>query len=99
MEYGATIVQSASVMERMINDLLDYTRTRLGAGMPVHPTSMDLASLCRDLIHEYRTANPGREIKFSTVGDVQGCGITIASAKRFPTCSAMPSSTVRPIFP
>lgn len=72
VECGATIVQSASVMERMINDLLDYTRTRLGTGMPVHPTPMDLAALCRNLTHEYRTANPGREITFRTVGDVNG---------------------------
>ncbi len=34
VECGDTIIRSASVMDRMINDLLDYTRTRLGAGCP-----------------------------------------------------------------
>lgn len=34
---GQQITRSVSVMERMINDLLDYTRTRLGTGMPVKP--------------------------------------------------------------
>jgi signal transduction histidine kinase len=40
--------------------------------MPVDPTPMDLAALCRDLIREHRSANPGREIAFRTVGDVNG---------------------------
>ena len=39
------ISRSVSVMERMISDLLDYTRTRLGAGMPVKPAPLDLAGL------------------------------------------------------
>lgn len=72
VECGVTIVESASVMERMINDLLDYTRTRLGTGMPVDPTPMDLAALCRDLIREHRTANPGREIMFRSEGEMNG---------------------------
>jgi signal transduction histidine kinase len=72
VECGATISKSATVMERMINDLLDYTRTRLGAGMPVKPAPMDLADLGRELIAEFRSAHPDREIGFRTVGDLNG---------------------------
>ncbi len=72
VECGDTIIRSASVMDRMINDLLDYTRTRLGAGMPVNPAPMDLAVLGRDLITEFRAAHPQRELVFRSDGDLQG---------------------------
>lgn len=72
VECGAMIANSASVMERMINDLLDYTRTRLGAGMPVKPIPVDLAAIGRELIAEFRTAHPNREIVFRSDGDLNG---------------------------
>ncbi len=71
-ECGVTISRSATVMERMINDLLDYTRTRLGAGMPVKPAPMDMAALGRELFAEFRTAHPDREIAFRKIGDLNG---------------------------
>ncbi len=69
---GLTIAHSASVMERMIRDLLDYTRTRLGAGMPVKPASMDLAALGGELIAEFCAAHPNRKIEFRIDGDLNG---------------------------
>jgi signal transduction histidine kinase len=62
------ISTSAAVMARMIGDLLDYTRTRLGAGMPVSPAPTDLCSLCRAIYDEYRTAHPARVIRFHCDG-------------------------------
>jgi signal transduction histidine kinase len=72
LECGVKIARSASVMDRMISDLLDYTRTRLGAGMPVKPSAMDLDVLGRELIAEYRAAFPRREIALQTTGDLHG---------------------------
>jgi len=72
LECGKRISRSATVMERMISDLLDYTRTRLGAGMPVKPGPLDLAALSGELIAEYRAAHPDREIEFRIDGDVNG---------------------------
>jgi len=66
------ITRSVSVMERMISDLLDYTRTRLGAGMPVKPTPLDLTALANELIAEFRAAHPDRAIDFRTDGDLTG---------------------------
>ena len=68
----AQITTNAGVMGRMISDLLDYTRTRLGAGMPVSPVRMDLGPLCRQLFHEYRTAHPSRDIRLKLEGDTAG---------------------------
>lgn len=72
LECGARIARGASVMERMINDLLDYTRTRLGMGMPVKPAPMDLGPLGTELVAEFRAANPNRSIEFRTDGDLKG---------------------------
>jgi len=72
LECGLTIAHSATVMERMISDLLDYTRTRLGAGMPVKPAPMDLTVLGGELIAEFRAAHPDREIEFRSDGDLNG---------------------------
>jgi len=69
---AAQISTSAQVMARMIGDLLDYTRTRLGAGMPVSPQPMDLGRLCREVFDEFRTAHPSRVIRFEAEGDAQG---------------------------
>jgi signal transduction histidine kinase len=69
---ASQISTNAKVMARMIADLLDYTRTRLGAGMPVSPASMDLNSLCRELHNEFRTAHPSRVIRFHSDGEQIG---------------------------
>ena len=69
---ASQISTNAAVMARMISDLLDYTRTRLGAGMPVSPAAMDLGSLCRAVFDEYRTAHPDRVIRFHSRGDLRG---------------------------
>jgi len=69
---AAQIATSAQVMARMIGDLLDYTRTRLGAGMPVSPQPMDLGRLCREVFDEFRTAHPSRVIRFEAEGDARG---------------------------
>lgn len=72
LEVVSQISTNADVMARMISDLLDYTRTRLGAGMPVSPKMMDLGELCLTLYNEYRTAHPNRRLVFKTEGDLCG---------------------------
>ncbi|HEX8255744.1 MAG TPA: HAMP domain-containing sensor histidine kinase [Thermoanaerobaculia bacterium] len=62
----------ADVMTGMIHDLLDFTRTRLGGGMPVSATSVDLQDLCRDVLEEFRAAHSNRTVNFDSVGDTTG---------------------------
>ncbi len=72
IECGIQISQSAYAMDRMISDLLDYTRTRLGAGMPVNPAPLDLAALGQELFVEFQAAHPTRDIQFRATGDLSG---------------------------
>jgi hypothetical protein len=72
LECSRQITRSVTVMEHMIRDLFDYTRTRLGAGMPVKPAPFNLAKLGRELFDEFRTAHPKREIQYHPDGDLNG---------------------------
>ena len=49
---ASRILRSGTRMDRMISDLLDFTRARLGAGIPVVLADMDLETLCRQTIDE-----------------------------------------------
>jgi signal transduction histidine kinase len=62
----------AKVMTVMIHDLLDFTRTRLGGGMPVSATRTDLQDLCRDVLDEFRATHPHRPLRLESFGDTSG---------------------------
>lgn len=55
------IQTSAKEMGAMIRDLLDYTRTQLGKGIPVHAKQCAIAPICRDALDEVRAAHPQRQ--------------------------------------
>jgi signal transduction histidine kinase len=63
---------SAGRMGRIIADLLSYTRTRLGSGIPIQPRESDLGELVRRVVDELRAANPDREIRVVADGDLAG---------------------------
>ena len=54
---------SAGRMGRIIADLLSYTRTRLGTGIPIHRGGADLRVVVGRVVDELRAANPDREIR------------------------------------
>src|SRR5688572_22644792 len=56
-EFASKISTGVAAMTRMISDLLDYTRTRLGAGMPVDRAPMDLGVLCTEVVAEFESSN------------------------------------------
>jgi signal transduction histidine kinase len=66
------ILSSAERMTRMIADLLDFTRSRLGGGFPIHTRRMNLRELCEAVIEELELAYPERSIEFEARGDAWG---------------------------
>lgn len=66
------IFSSAERMKRMISDLLDLTRTRLGSGIPVTATSTDLAAVCKQAISELEAIHPECELRFRATGNLRG---------------------------
>lgn len=53
---------SAGRMGRIIADLLSYTRTRLGSGIPINRSGADLRAVVQRVVDELRAGNPDREI-------------------------------------
>ncbi|WP_375769525.1 PAS domain S-box protein [Archangium gephyra] len=57
------IANSADTMGRMVSDLLDFTRGRLGGGIPLERTGNDLVRLCREVIDEFSVTHPSSDIR------------------------------------
>ncbi len=54
-------------MTRMIMQLLDLTRARLGGGLPIESTPVDLRDICKTVVEEFDAA-----IRLEISGDVTG---------------------------
>lgn len=63
------IVRSAGRMERMIAQLLDLTRLRVGQGIPVRPGAVDLGALAEDAVEHVQGTTPGIEVALEVAGD------------------------------
>ena len=66
------MVQSSRAMGRMIGDLLDLTRARLGGGIPVSRQACDLATIARHALDECVSTNPAQPVRFEAEGDTTG---------------------------
>ncbi|MDP9149156.1 MAG: PAS domain-containing sensor histidine kinase [Myxococcota bacterium] len=53
---------SSRRMSRMIEQILDLTRSRLSGGLDIHPAPMDLCAMLSGVVDELRTANPSRTV-------------------------------------
>jgi signal transduction histidine kinase len=65
------IRRSGLRMERMIGQLVDFTRARLGGGFELHRNSTDMAEVCSNVVEELRIAS-SVELELTTEGDVRG---------------------------
>ena len=61
------IINSSERMGRLIVQLLDLTRARLGGGFPIEPKPTDLREVCRIVAQEFNPA-----IQLEVEGDVTG---------------------------
>jgi signal transduction histidine kinase len=70
-----TVLRIQSSVERairLVGDLLDFTRARLGGGIPVEPGPADLHALTREVVEEVEAAHPGRVVQARGEGDARG---------------------------
>ncbi|HEX8439743.1 sensor histidine kinase, partial [Archangium sp.] len=66
------IRNSAARMARMLSDILDFARTSMGGGLPVHRTWVSLHDISRTMLEEIQVANPDRRLELEVRGDGQG---------------------------
>ena len=68
----ARTASSSRRMHQMVEDLLDFTRTRFGDSIPIVRTDMDLRRTVIDLAAELGTRYPECSIQVETRGDLRG---------------------------
>ena len=67
---AARIKRASRGMSRLITDLLEYTRTRLGAGIPVDRSDCDLGPVCEAALEDIRAGNPQQQFVQRMSGDL-----------------------------
>jgi signal transduction histidine kinase len=66
------VEQSARRMNRLVTDLLEFTRTRFGDAIPVTRSPMDLATVVADVAAEVSASRPSIDLRVSASGDLRG---------------------------
>ena len=66
------IARAARRMNNLVSDLLDITRSRLGAGMPITRAPMDLGREAAHAVDEMRGAHPDAQIQYHASGALRG---------------------------
>ena len=65
------VVRATERMARMIEQLLDFTRARLGEGISVEPRPADLRDICAAIAEDVDHQHPGR-IRFGAASSIAG---------------------------
>lgn len=69
---AARILSSGQRMSRMIDQLLDLTRIRLGKGIPLERSRIDLVEICRMAVDEIDGAEQMSRVRVEPIGDLVG---------------------------
>lgn len=69
---AARLIRSGASMQALLDDLMDFNRTRLGLGVRVAPADVDLAAAAADELDQFRSTHPHRQIDLSVTGDCRG---------------------------
>src|SRR5262249_5691653 len=68
----ARIARSADRMSKIISQLLDFTRARLGGGISVVARPVELKEVCAEVISETEMAQPERTVRLTVNGNTRG---------------------------
>jgi signal transduction histidine kinase len=66
------IARSSDRMIHLVGDLLDFTRSRLGGGIPIVREEMSVGKVVHDVIDEISAAHPDRKVAVDTRGEQRG---------------------------
>src|SRR5688572_28455413 len=72
LKKASQILNSGQRMNALVGDILDFTRTRLGKGIPIVRAEMDMAKVCRQSVGEIAALNPQRVVNVEAIGGVRG---------------------------
>ena len=66
------IVSSTARMNQMVGALLDFTRSRLGGGIPIDQSNLNMGKVVHDVVNELKAAHPDRKIEVDARGALNG---------------------------
>ncbi|HXE06057.1 MAG TPA: HAMP domain-containing sensor histidine kinase, partial [Bryobacteraceae bacterium] len=66
------IVRTTERATRILNDLLDLTRSSFGTEIPLIKAKTSMFALCQDIADEFRRIDDGHQIHVKLVGDPHG---------------------------
>jgi signal transduction histidine kinase len=69
---ASRLIRSGTSMQALLDDLVDFNRTRLGLGLGVAPSDIDLASVVADEVEQLRGGYPHQRIEMTATGDTRG---------------------------
>lgn len=69
---ASRLIRSGISMKSLLDDLVDFNRTKLGLGINISPADGDLAALFADELEQLRGAYPNCQLELEVVGDTQG---------------------------
>ncbi|MBA3466098.1 MAG: sensor histidine kinase [Gemmatimonadaceae bacterium] len=69
---AARIASSSTRMNHMVGDLLDFTRGRLGGGIPIVRADVSMKKIVSDVVDEISAAHPGRVLNLHADQDQDG---------------------------
>jgi signal transduction histidine kinase len=65
------LIKSGARMQGLLDDMLDFSRTRLGLGIRVAPVPVDVAALVDDELEQLRVAHGTQRVKLDVAGDTR----------------------------
>ena len=71
-EAASRLILSGARIKALLDDLVDFNRTRLGLGINIAPIDVDLATLFADELARMRAAHPDRRLELEAAGNTQG---------------------------
>jgi signal transduction histidine kinase len=72
VKLGSRIYTSVLRMNKMLDNLLNFTQSRIGGGLKIATGYVDLAQISKDVVEEYRISNPDRVIHNDVEGNCAG---------------------------
>ena len=66
------LIRSGASINALLEDLINFNRTRLGLGIKTELADVDLATAFADEVEQLRGAHPSRQIELEVVGDTRG---------------------------
>jgi signal transduction histidine kinase len=65
---ASRLIRTGARMQALLDDLCDFSRTRLGVGIDITPARVDLAEIFADELDQLRAVHPGRRLVLEASG-------------------------------